>query len=97
MATAGRTTDGRTARSQRTRDAVVAALEALLLDGATAPNAAEIAERAGVSTRSIYVHFANLEDLFRAVVERTTLRTLALLTPIDPAAPLDTRCVLMTE
>jgi AcrR family transcriptional regulator len=86
-----RATDGRTARSQRTRDSVVAALEALLVEGAVAPSAAEIAERAGVSTRSIYVHFASIEDLFRAVVERTTRRTLGLLTPIDPGAPLEDR------
>lgn len=84
-------TDGRTARAQRTRRSVVEALEALLTEGVVAPSAAQIARRANVSTRSIYGHFSSLEDLFGAVAERTTQRTLSLLRPIDPDAGLDER------
>lgn len=58
--------DGRSARSQRTRDAVVEALLAWLRDGNLRPTAKEIADRAGISVRSVYVHFDDLEDLFCA-------------------------------
>lgn len=78
--------DGRTARAQRTQRAVVEALVDLLTEG-DEPSAARIAERAGVSLRSLYVHFATLEDLYRAAGEVATERAIALLEPIDPAAP----------
>jgi AcrR family transcriptional regulator len=87
--------DGRTARSQRTRAAVVDALIDIISEGAVRPNANEIATRAGVSPRSIYVHFASLEDLYRAAAEKTTAMILALLTPIDPTEPLDVRIDLL--
>jgi AcrR family transcriptional regulator len=69
VATAG-VTDGRSARSQRTRTAVVDALLALLREGNLRPTAREIAARAEVSLRSVYVHFDDLEDLFLAVARR---------------------------
>lgn len=60
------TADGRSARSQRTRDAVVESLLAWLRDGNLRPTAKDIAERAGISVRSVYVHFDDLDDLFCA-------------------------------
>ncbi|MGQ0824147.1 MAG: TetR/AcrR family transcriptional regulator [Actinomycetota bacterium] len=66
----GRATDGRSARSQRTRLAVVDALLDLLRAGNPRPTAKEIAERAGVSLRSVYVHFDDLDDLFVAAARR---------------------------
>jgi AcrR family transcriptional regulator len=87
----GRTIDGRSARAQRTREAVIDALTGLLREGEVDPNAQEIADRAGVSMRSIYVHFASLEDLHRAVAEQVTTEVLGLLSPIDPDAPLPAR------
>lgn len=62
--------DGRNARSQRTRDAVVTALLSWLRDGNLRPTAKEIAERAGISVRSVYVHFDDLDDLFCAAATR---------------------------
>jgi AcrR family transcriptional regulator len=87
--------DGRAARAQRTRDAVTTALLDLISEGGPKPNATRIAERANVSIRSIYVHFSSIEDLYRAAAELTTKRILSLLTPIDPAQPLDTRIDLL--
>src|SRR4051794_7539538 len=71
--------DGRTARSQRTRDSVVEALLDLLNAGNPRPTAREIAEQAGVSLRSVYVHFDDLEDLFLAATGRHLERILPLL------------------
>jgi AcrR family transcriptional regulator len=88
---------GRTARSQRTREAVVDALLDLLRAGETQPGAAGVAERAGVSTRTVFAHFASLEDLYRAGVERATARVLAIVTPIDPALPLPERIAALCE
>ena len=58
--------DGRRARTTRTRDAIVGALLELVAAGQAAPTAAEIAARAGVSARSIAVHFPTRAARFAA-------------------------------
>jgi len=63
-------TDGRVVRANRTRDNVVDALLALLDEGNLRPTAREIAERANVSLRSVYVHFDDVEQLFHAAALR---------------------------
>jgi TetR/AcrR family transcriptional regulator of autoinduction and epiphytic fitness len=75
--------DGRNARSRRTRDAVIEAVQALVGEGEVDPSARRIAERAGVSARSIFTHFSSLEDLHRAVAERTAVRVIDMLSVID--------------
>jgi AcrR family transcriptional regulator len=86
-----RTDDGRAARSQRTRDAAVAALLDLLREGVVAPTVADIAARTGVTPRSIHANFPSVEALHRAAVDRATAEVLARIRPIDAAAPLAER------
>ena len=83
--------DGRAARAQRTRRAVVDALLALIDEGDVRPTAPRIAERAGVSLRSIFQHFTDLEALFSAASEREMERLLALVRPLPLDGPLDAR------
>lgn len=85
------TIDGRTARAQRTRQSIVDALLALIEDGELAPTAPRIAERAGVSLRSIYQHFEDLEALFGAASARQIERVLEMATPIQPEGALGER------
>jgi len=84
-------TDGRSARAARTRDAVVEALLSLLDDGIFRPTARQVAERAGVSLRSVYVHFDDLEDLFTAAAHSHFERVRDLVQTIPGDGPLDTR------
>ena len=56
--------DGRLTRAARTRTAVVDALLTLNERGQLRPTARDIAAEAGVSLRSVYVHFDDLEALF---------------------------------
>lgn len=84
-------TDGRVARTHRTRAAIFDAVLALLREGSLNPSAGQIAERAGISKRSLYVHFATLEDLYRDVAERSTALVIGMLWVIEPDLPLDER------
>jgi TetR/AcrR family transcriptional regulator, regulator of autoinduction and epiphytic fitness len=84
-------TDGRSARAARTRDAVVEALLSLLDDGNFRPTARQVAERAGVSLRSVYVHFDDLEDLFSAAAHSHFERVRDLVQAIPGDGPLETR------
>jgi TetR/AcrR family transcriptional regulator, regulator of autoinduction and epiphytic fitness len=84
-------TDGRSARSKRTREAVVDALLALICEGNPRPTARQIADRANISLRSVYVHFDDLEDLFLAVAQRQMATIAKVVTPIDTDAPLADR------
>ncbi len=75
----------------RTRDALVDATIALVEEGDARPTAPRIAERAGVSVRSVFQHFADLETLFTAMGVRVFERLAALIRPIDPDLPLAER------
>src|SRR4029453_9198659 len=56
--------DGRVARSYRTNELLVqAVLEILEQDGHLRPTASQVARRAGVSRRALYVHFETIEEL----------------------------------
>lgn len=84
-------TDGRTLRSLRTREAIVDATIALLELGDLRPTAPRVAEQAGVSVRSVFQHFDDLETLHAAVAERLVERVAVLVVPVDPGLPLDER------
>jgi TetR/AcrR family transcriptional regulator, regulator of autoinduction and epiphytic fitness len=62
--------DGRTLRRTRNRSAVIAALLDMIREGDLHPGAAEIAERAGVSHRSIFRYFDDLDDLVRTTIDQ---------------------------
>lgn len=76
------TVDGRRARAARTREGIVAAALALLDSGDLRPTAASIAAKAGLSVRSVFQHFGDLEDLFLEVTDRHTNRVASLYTGV---------------
>ena len=75
--------DGRTVRAERTRQALVDALLALLYEGELQPTAERIAKRAGVSERSLFQHFADREALYQAVAVQQYERVAPTLEPVD--------------
>ena len=95
MQDAGRGTDevvdGRTRRSLRTREAIVDATISLLELGDLRPTAPRVAEAAGVSVRSIFQHFDDLETLHAAVAERLVERVAVLVVPVAPELPIEER------
>ena len=62
--------DGRVARGQRTREAVIDALLDLYREGNLTPTTEEIASRVGRTSRSIYHHFQDKEALAVAIADR---------------------------
>ncbi len=71
--------DGRRLRRERNRQAAVDALLDLYRDGNLRPSAVDIAERAGLSPRSLFRYFDDVDDLSRAAVARQEERALPLL------------------
>ena len=63
------TIDGRVLRGERNRDAIVDALLELLAEGETSPSSREIAQRAGVSLRTVFQHFDDIDTLYAAVAQ----------------------------
>jgi AcrR family transcriptional regulator len=61
--------DGRTLRRTRNRTAVIVALLDMIREGDLHPAAADIANRAGVSHRSIFRYFDDLDDLARTAID----------------------------
>jgi AcrR family transcriptional regulator len=60
--------DGRSLRRERNRDRVIQALVDLIREGGHSPGAAAIADRAGVSHRSVFRYFDDMDDLVREVI-----------------------------
>jgi AcrR family transcriptional regulator len=60
--------DGRSLRRERNRQRVIEALIDLIREGEHEPGAAAIADRAGVSHRSVFRYFDDMGDLVREVI-----------------------------
>jgi AcrR family transcriptional regulator len=84
--------DGRRQRRERNREAVVAALLELYHEGNLDPSSAEIADRAGLSPRSLFRYFDDVDDLCQAAIAAQQQQVLPL-TRIDatPSEPFEQR------
>lgn len=71
--------DGRRAWRDRNRDLVVDTLLDLFNDGNLNPGAQEVADRSGVSRRSVFRYFDDMDGLCRAAIERQIARVSHLL------------------
>ena len=80
--------DGRRRRRDQNRRAVLQALVDLFAEGTYTPSMAEVAERAGLSPRSLFRYFDDVDDLRRAAIEHH-LELAAPLVHLDvgPEAP----------
>ncbi|MGH9111849.1 MAG: TetR/AcrR family transcriptional regulator, partial [Acidimicrobiales bacterium] len=96
-AAGGRSADGRRQRTERSRAAVIDALLSLYDDGAVWPAAAEVAKRAGVSTRSVFRHFADLDGLAEAAIERQWARAHGLFEPPPAEGDLHARVAALVD
>lgn len=84
--------DGRRLRREQNRDAVLNAVVELFHEGSYQPTTDEIAGRAGLSPRSLFRYFDDVDDLSRAVIERELVATQPLLElHVDEAASTDER------
>jgi TetR/AcrR family transcriptional regulator, regulator of autoinduction and epiphytic fitness len=88
--------DGRAARSHRSRRAIVDAMRALHAEGDLRPTAPRVAERAGVSLRTVWQQFADMEALLVEANRRDDEILRSLMKQIDPDQPLAARVRLFT-
>lgn len=84
-------TDGRVARGERTREAIVAAHTALLLEGVLKPTGQAIADRAEVSVRTLWANFKDLEALLNETTAYWMAADDELRQLVDPGQPLAER------
>lgn len=80
----GEPADGRTARRDRNKDAVLDAVLDLFADGSLTPGPAEVADRSGVSLRSVYRYFDDMDALVRAAIARNLTRMEPLFALSEP-------------
>lgn len=91
------TSDGRQSRTLRSRLAICDACLDLVQEGVLQPSADQIAERAGVSRRSVFNHFADLAELYDAVAAAGMRRCAPLLEEIPEEEPLGHRIERLVE
>lgn len=83
--------DGRSARAERTRSLIVDAHLGLITDGELKPTARQVTERAGVSPRTLWGHFADMEAVMAASARRQLDGRVAAFTPPPEGAGLPER------
>lgn len=83
--------DKRRLRAEQGRERVVEALLAFFAEGEPQPGAARIAERAGVSERSVFRYFDDLDALAAEAVRRQIERVRDVYEPPDATGDLDRR------
>ena len=97
MTTPAGRVDGRTARAARTRLAIVDALLDLVAEGDLRASPERVVARAGVSLRTLWTHFKDLEALHSAANQRLVDRQDAQYVPIPTGAALAERVAAFCE
>jgi len=75
---AGMSGDGRSARRDRNRLAVLDAVIELFSEGVLEPTPDDVAARVGLSARSVYRYFVDRDALLRAAIDRSFERVMPL-------------------
>lgn len=91
--------DGRRLRAERNRDAVVQAVLAIVQEqgGGPFPGAGEVAARAGVSERTVFRHFADLDSLFLAANDHQRPVVDSYLAPVPSEHDLEGRIASLVK
>lgn len=89
--------DGRRARRHRSRDLAVDAFLDLLSEGVVRPTAQLVAERSGVSLRSIFRIFDDVETLHTAAAARQLARVRHLFVDVPDTGSLEDRVTTMVD
>ncbi len=89
--------DGRRARRHRSRDLAVDALLDLLSEGVVRPTAQQVAERSGVSLRSIFRIFDDVETLHATAATRQLSRVRHLFVDVAAVGTVEERVDAMVE
>jgi TetR/AcrR family transcriptional regulator of autoinduction and epiphytic fitness len=92
-----RPADGRMARSHQTRRAIIDAMRALHAEGDLRPTAPRVAARAGVSLRTVWQHFADMEALLLEAGRRDLEILLELISPIAADLPFADRVEMLAD
>ena len=82
---------GRQNRSSRTRDTVLSAFLALIEEGDLSPTAERVAQRSGVSPRTVYHQFADLATIHQLAGEKLFARVQGIPSTLDLTLPLGQR------
>ncbi len=91
------TEDGRFARSERTKRQIVEAYILLLREKRQIPTVAQIAERAGYSLRTMYLHFSDIATLSIAACDHAIQQGLSVPVGDAPTADRATRIRFQVE
>ncbi len=89
--------DGRRARRDRSRDLAIDAFLDLLTEGVLRPTAQQVAERSGVSLRSIFRIFDDVETLHTEAAARQLERNRHLFVDVAPAGSLTERIAVVID
>ena len=89
--------DGRRARTERSKQAIIDASLSLMEEGNLIPTAQQISDRSGVNIRSFFRHFEDMETLFATIDECTRDSTEALVLGGDRDGTLEERILHAVE
>ncbi|MFE5493532.1 TetR/AcrR family transcriptional regulator [Streptomyces virginiae] len=90
-------TDGRTERSRQSRLKIAEAVLALLDEGETHFPAERVAERAGVSRRLVFHHYADMSQVVETAITRRLEQLIERVKPLPTDGPRATRVAALAE
>lgn len=79
--------DGRIIRREKSRQRIIDAVVQLINDGVGAPTAEQVGALAGVTMRTVFRHFSDMEALYREVISGLKVQSDALHVDFDPDLP----------
>lgn len=92
-----RSSDGRTERGRQSRVKIADAVLALLDEGESQFPADRVAERAGVSRRLVFHHFADMAHLIETAIARRLEQLMEQIRPLPTEGPRAVRVEALTE